>query len=54
MCQFAGRPFAVIMSMIPLIIGMKALSENPMEPSREIASLIVSVGTKKGCEPAGA
>jgi len=41
------------MSTILLIIQMKVLSENRMELSQEIASLIVSIRTEKSCEPAG-
>jgi hypothetical protein len=36
-----------------LITQIKVLSENRLELSQEIASLMFSIGTKKGCEPAG-
>jgi hypothetical protein len=41
------------MSAMLLMIKMKVLSENRMELSKEIAFLIVSIGTKNGCAPAG-
>jgi quinol monooxygenase YgiN len=47
--SIVGRPFAITMVMILVIIRMKVLSEKRMELSQTIASLIVSIRTEKGC-----
>jgi quinol monooxygenase YgiN len=45
-----GRPFAIAIFMILVIIRMKVLSEKRMELSQTIASLIGSIRTEKGCK----
>ncbi len=45
-----GWPFAMIISMVLVIIRMKVLSEKRMELSQAIASLIGSIRTEKGCK----
>jgi quinol monooxygenase YgiN len=45
-----GKPFAVIISMILLMMRMKVISEKRMELSQTIALLIVSIRTEKGCK----
>ncbi len=43
-------PLQSTLNMILLIIRMKVLSEKRMELSQTVASLIVSIRTRKGCE----
>jgi quinol monooxygenase YgiN len=45
-----GRPFAVSIFMILVIIRMKVLSEKRMELSQTINLLIGSIRTEKGCK----
>ena len=45
-----GRPFAVTLYMILVIIRMKVLSEKRKELSQTIASLIGSIRKEKGCQ----
>ena len=45
-----GRPFAITISVILLIIRMKVLPEKRKELSQPIASLIGSIRTEKGCK----
>ena len=45
-----GKPFAITIFMILVIIRMKVLSEKRMELSQTIALLIVSIRTEKGCQ----
>ena len=44
-----GKPFAITIFMILVIIRMKVLSEKRMELSQTIASLIGSIRAEKGC-----
>ena len=46
-----GRPFAITIFMILVIIRMKILSVKRMELSQTIASLSGSVRMEKGCTP---
>jgi quinol monooxygenase YgiN len=46
-----GRPFAVTIFMILVIIRMKVRSEKRMVSSQTIASLSGSVRMEKGCQP---
>ena len=48
--RVVGSPFAVVISMVLVIIRMSVLSEKRMELSQTIASLIVSIRTEKGCQ----
>ena len=48
--QLVGKPFAITIFMILVIIRMKVLSEKRMELSQTIALLIVSIRTEKGCQ----
>ncbi len=45
-----GRPFAITIFMILVIIRMRVLDEKRMELSQTIASLIGSIRTEKGCQ----
>ena len=45
-----GRPFAIAIFMILVIIRMKALSEKRMELSQTINLLVGSIRTEKGCK----
>jgi quinol monooxygenase YgiN len=45
-----GRPFAISIFMIQVVIRMKVLSEKRMELSQALASLIGSIRTDKGCK----
>ena len=45
-----GRPFAIAIFMILVIIRMKVLSEKRLELSQTIASLVGSIRTEKGCQ----
>ena len=45
-----GKPFALVISMVLLIMRMKVLSEKRMELSQTIASLTGSIRTEKGCK----
>jgi len=45
-----GRPFALTVRMVLIIIRMKVLPEKRMELSQTIASLIGSIRTEKGCK----
>ncbi|MGZ3570219.1 MAG: putative quinol monooxygenase [Thermodesulfobacteriota bacterium] len=47
--QVVGKPFAIPIFMILVIIRMKVLSEKRMELSQAIGSLIGSIRTEKGC-----
>ncbi len=47
---FAGKPFALIVFMILVIIRMKVIPGKYKELSQTIASLIISIRTEKGCE----
>ena len=44
-----GRPFAITLCMILVIMRMKVLAEKRKELSQTIASLIGSLRTEKGC-----
>ncbi len=44
-----GSPFAVVISMVLVIIRMKVHSEKRMELSQTITSLTGSIRTEKGC-----
>ncbi len=44
-----GKLFAIVISMVLVIIRMKVLSEKRMELSQAIGSLIGSIRTEKGC-----
>jgi len=44
-----GRPFAITLCMILVIMRMKVLSEKRKELSQTITSLIGSLRTEKGC-----
>ena len=46
-----GRPFAITIFMILVIMRMKVLSEKRMELSQTIASLSGSIRMEKGCRP---
>jgi quinol monooxygenase YgiN len=48
--QVVGKPFAIPIFMILVIIRMNAPSEKRMELSQTIASLIGSIRTEKGCK----
>jgi quinol monooxygenase YgiN len=48
--QPVGRPFAITICMILVIIRMKVLSEKHLELSQTIALLIVSIRREKGCQ----
>jgi quinol monooxygenase YgiN len=48
--QLAGRPFAMVISMVLVIIRMRVLSEKRMELSQAIGSLIGSIRMEKGCK----
>ena len=48
--QVVGKPFAITICMILLIIRMKVLSAKRMELSQAIDSLIGSIRTEKGCK----
>jgi len=48
--QVVGSPFAMVISMVLVIIRMKVLSEKRMELSQTIASLSGSIRTEKGCK----
>ena len=52
LCFFpvVGRPFAIPLRMVLVIIRMKVLSEKRMELSQTIASLIGPTKTEKGCK----
>ena len=45
-----GKPLAITICMILVIIRMNAPSEKRLELSRTIALLIVSIRTQKGCK----
>src|SRR4030042_2811653 len=45
-----GRPFAIAIFMILVIIRMKVLSEKRMELSQTINLLVGSIRTEKGCK----
>jgi quinol monooxygenase YgiN len=45
-----GKPLAIALIMILVIIRMKVLSEKRLELSQTIASLIGSIRTEKGCK----
>jgi quinol monooxygenase YgiN len=45
-----GKPFAIVISMVLVIIRMKVLSEKRLELSQTIDLLIVSIRTEKGCK----
>jgi len=45
-----GKPLAITVYMILVIIRMKVLSEKRMELSQTIISLIGSIRTEKGCK----
>ncbi len=45
-----GKPFAIIISMILVIIRMKVPSKKRVELLQTIASLIGSIRTEKGCK----
>ena len=47
--RVVGSPFAVVISMVLVIIRMRVLSEKRMELSQAIGSLISSIRTEKGC-----
>jgi quinol monooxygenase YgiN len=47
---FVGRPFALMVFMILVIIRMKVLPEKHKELSQTIASLIGSIRTEQGCK----
>ena len=48
--RVVGKPFAITVFMILLIIRMSVLSEKRMELSQTITSLIGSIRTEKGCK----
>ena len=48
--RLVGKPFAITIFMILVIIRMKVLPEKRMELSQTIASLIGSIRTEKGCK----
>ena len=52
LCFFrvVGKPFAIPIFMILVIIRMRVLSGKRMELSQAIGSLIVSIRTEKGCK----
>ena len=45
-----GSPFAMVISMVLVILRMKVLSGKRMELSQAIASLIGSIRTEEGCK----
>jgi quinol monooxygenase YgiN len=45
-----GKPLAITLFMLLVIIRMKVLSEKRLELSQTIASLIGSIRTEKGCK----
>jgi quinol monooxygenase YgiN len=51
-CSFpvVGSPFAMVISMVLVIIRMRVLSEKRLELSQTIALLIVSTRREKGCQ----
>jgi quinol monooxygenase YgiN len=51
-CLFpvVGRPFAMIIAMVMVIIRMKVLAEKRKELSQTITSLIGTIRTEKGCQ----
>ena len=52
LCFFpvVGKPFAISICMILVIVRMKVFPKKRMELSQTIASLIVSIRTEKGCK----